>query len=359
MGNSPSAEQPLQKKNRHRSGKGRANNDDEEARKPLIMTNEDGEAIQSGKDSSESQLELSEWDEERLVYDLEQLEKINDMRRNKEAIPIVRRNPYQTKGIRAHPELGPVKCLKSLIYPNSNEFAISWLYIVFAIYFWIQCIFIMNKYKEQYDFNNDYDWLYMFIATFSIALSLTATAGYIIFYSISVEAEKEFENYSNQGMLVLIYGCTICYILSEFATHIHLLYFILLVGICLTTTLILSTYQIPRWVNLAITGALLAFVVIFDLATFANNKTFRVFYIPLLIECIALGVGVTLAIFYIPENWYDNRIVQLYLNSFLLYSIIFVSFVFELHSILYYTLLNNSGNLKDPDEWWKVRNIFN
>jgi hypothetical protein len=47
-----------------------------------------------------------------------------------------------------------------------------------------------------YDFNNDVDYLLMFIATLGIAVSLTVTALYLIFYSVSKEAFASFENYN-------------------------------------------------------------------------------------------------------------------------------------------------------------------
>jgi hypothetical protein len=47
-----------------------------------------------------------------------------------------------------------------------------------------------------YDFNNDVDYLLMFIATLGIAVSLTVSALYLIFYSVSKEDFASFENYN-------------------------------------------------------------------------------------------------------------------------------------------------------------------
>lgn len=60
-----------------------------------------------------------------------------------------------------------------------------WIYIVFAVYFWVEAFLIILEVKSEYEFTNDYDFFYMFIATIGIAVSLTVTAIYLIFYSMS------------------------------------------------------------------------------------------------------------------------------------------------------------------------------
>lgn len=87
------------------------------------------------------------------------------------------------------------KCCYSLILPWHNEWVNIWLYIGFAIYFWIQLVFILAKYK-LYQLNNDIDWLLMFVATIGIAISLTVSAVYLTFYSISYKLADTLEAFN-------------------------------------------------------------------------------------------------------------------------------------------------------------------
>ena len=51
--------------------------------------------------------------------------------------------------------------------------------------------------------------------------------------------------------------------------------------------------------------------------------------------------------------------MQLYVSSYIIFSLIFINFVFESHNIIYYTLKLNSDYLDDDYEWWKVKNVYN
>jgi len=80
----------------------------------------------------------------------------------------------------------------------------------------------------------------------------------------------------------------------------------------------------------------------------------------MLIEGLLLSCGIVLVYFRVPEKWcVESRFVQLYLTSYILYSILFINFCFETQNILYMTLKLNSGNLKDEDAWWRLPNIYN
>jgi hypothetical protein len=70
-----------------------------------------------------------------------------------------------------------------MIIPWTNEFISIWLNLLFAIYFWIESFLIIAKGKE-YEFDNDNDYFYIYIATLSVAVYLTVTAVYLIFYSM-------------------------------------------------------------------------------------------------------------------------------------------------------------------------------
>ena len=79
--------------------------------------------------------------------------------------------------------MGCGKSVLSIFMPHCNEFVSMWIYLVFAAYFWVQSVLIICKYKE-YEFEDfSYDYFYMYIATWGIAVSLTITAVYLMVYS--------------------------------------------------------------------------------------------------------------------------------------------------------------------------------
>jgi len=77
------------------------------------------------------------------------------------------------------------------------------------------------------------------------------------------------------------------------------------------------------------------------------------------VEVVTLSIGVVILWFRVPERWMKNSwFIEFYCNSSVIFAIFFVSFLFEVQTILYYTIRVNAGNLKDTDEWWKVRNVY-
>ena len=60
----------------------------------------------------------AKWDEDQIVWDREELEKINRRRVNEEIIPIIVRYEQSSLGIRAHEKMTYIKCLQSCFYPN-------------------------------------------------------------------------------------------------------------------------------------------------------------------------------------------------------------------------------------------------
>jgi len=71
-------------------------------------------------------------------------------------------------------------------------------------------------------------------------------------------------------------------------------------------------------------------------------------------------IGVILVAYRVPERWCkQNRVVSLYFNSYVIMALIAVNVIFEMHTVLYYTLKLNSNYLDDYDIWWKVTNVYN
>jgi len=175
------------------------------------------------------------WDDDQFIWDKKELSGINKRRVRDDVIPVVLRYEQANLGIRAHPDLTWWMCVKSLIMPWHNEWVNIWIYLVFAVYFWVQTFMIAAKDSKDYEFNNNEDFYFMFIGTLGIALSLTCTAVYLTFYSTGEKEQMIFESFNYMGLLVLAYSLSFCFVASElFNTP---LYFYLL----LTTIILLGT----------------------------------------------------------------------------------------------------------------------
>jgi hypothetical protein len=87
------------------------------------------------------------WDENKFVWDLSELEILNNQREldKQKKIVIIMRLSHQDLGIRAHPEMTIGKCLYSIFLIHQNEFIFIWLWLSFAIYFWVEIALILSK----------------------------------------------------------------------------------------------------------------------------------------------------------------------------------------------------------------------
>lgn len=99
--------------------------------------------------------------------------------------------------------------------PAHNEWVNIILFIAFAIYFWIVCILLL--FKKGFDFNNEVDYVLLFLASLGIALSLTMTAVYLIFYPISQTMKARLETFNLMGILVMGYALLFVFIATEWA----------------------------------------------------------------------------------------------------------------------------------------------
>lgn len=163
------------------------------------------------------------------------------------------------------------------------------------------------------------------------------------------------------GMYVLVYCVLFAFVSSEDAQNKAGKWFQALTALFFVGVLVASYFgEIGAIVSFWVTVAFVIGVLAVDIIWFAGKRQWRVFYIPFFVEVLVVGIAALLAYFEAPQRWCrDSKAVQLYFNSDVLYSILFVNFLFELHNILYYTLKVNSNYLNDDDQWWKIRNIYN
>ena len=74
---------------------------------------------------------------EKFIYDVEQLKDLNKENEEKDEITFVKRDPdfEYTVGMRTNMDWK--KSIWAILVPWHNEWLATWLYLVFAIYFWI------------------------------------------------------------------------------------------------------------------------------------------------------------------------------------------------------------------------------
>lgn len=104
---------------------------------------------------------------------------------------------------------------------------------------------------------------------------------------------------------------------------------------CLGTVLILAVnlvlvqYSFGRVISFWLTVGWITTLVVLGMI-YASKKQLLVCFIPLLIEGIIVGLAVLCVYFRVPERWWtDSTLIQLYLNSYVIYSLLFINFVFE------------------------------
>lgn len=121
-------------------------------------------------------------------------------------------------GIRAHPEMNAWKCIKSMFMAWHAEFTTIWLYLGFATYFWIN-VYLIAIHDDWYGYKQEEYYTYMLIVTLAIAISLTISAAFIIFYPISEETLKVWDHIDYIGILVTIAVITSILLVAEMAPY--------------------------------------------------------------------------------------------------------------------------------------------
>lgn len=199
----------------------------------------------------------------------------------------------------------------------------------------------------------------MFVATLGICLSLSMTAGYLVFYSLDNETYEMLSNLNFMGILVMIYMFSFGWIGSELQ-HTHYFFYLLFTAtILLITCLVLLQYEIGRTISIWISSAFLGSLYLIDFMFHSNKHQLETFYVPLIIEGLLLLIGVLLVLYRAPERWCKkSRFIQLYCNSYVIMAIIVVNIIFEMHTILYFTIKSNSNYLDDDDTWFKITNVY-
>jgi hypothetical protein len=162
-------------------------------------------------------VESVQWSDDKFIWDLSELEYINKKRskEGKPKIEIVKKHEEVNLGIRAHPEMTIGKSLKSVFLPHNNEFVFIWLYLAFAVTFWTYFGLALAHDNEVYGYHTMEYYNWMLIATFSVAVSVTFSLVFVVFYSISNRSMKILDNLDSNFKVIAIYSLVVVFLYAE------------------------------------------------------------------------------------------------------------------------------------------------
>lgn len=128
--------------------------------------------------------------------------------------------------------------MKSYIVPWHNEWLAILLYTAFAIYFWVETFLIMAK-SSIYKFKHQHEYDLMFLATLGMAISLTCTTIYLVFYSISEKVNKILDSVDYMGKITMVFLFSLAFIGNELVGSFWFFALIFLLGALLILNLVL------------------------------------------------------------------------------------------------------------------------
>lgn len=212
------------------------------------------------------------------------------------------------------------KSLKSIFIPHQNEFIFIWLYLVFAVYFWVITGLLIAQDEKTFEFKTQDSFNFMLIAALVIAVSVTITLFYLIFYSISHSVERTLRKIDVNFKYFTVFVLLIVFLIAdESANPLRLNENLTLLDLLIYLTIsfyillaILIQYDSAQTAAFLI-GLLFVFVVLLVDFIYSDHKQAMLFYLPLLIMVIIITIALIFVFFHIPERWcVETRVHQLY-----------------------------------------------
>ena len=252
-----------------------------------------------------------------------------------------------------------LKCFVYMFHPLHNEFLPILLYLGFAIYFWITACLIFAEVGVYGTFTEENSTYLAFFLTLVIAMSLTVSVFYFLWYSVSLSVWRCLELVNLLFIFTMIFVAMIIFTMVELkdtSLYLPVLISLLLVFIAVLTLIVLGFWlQQPLLPQIAwgITGAVIGVIFFMDYTFIATGRCKTVWYRTLLLETFFIVTGVVLFAFRVPEICFRSKIVHLFFSSYIILIICVISFIFEVHNALIYLIKLNEGSLSkaDQDKW--------
>jgi len=105
-----------------------------------------------------------------------------------------------------------------MFIPHQNEFIFIWLYFGFAVFFWIQVVLLINH-DDAFGYKTEEYYTYMLVATLAVALSVTVTLLYLIFYSMSKNTERTLDYIDWDFKIFAYYALAWVFIKAEMSLY--------------------------------------------------------------------------------------------------------------------------------------------
>lgn len=208
------------------------------------------------------------------------------------------------------------------------------------------------KHDDSYGYKKDDSWLFMQTATVVLALSLTVTLIYLIFYSLGKYWEKSLAQLDVSVRYLNVFSLFLTFLIAEYSqskieigSGITLLEFYVYMTLAVSLiVIILAQYESLRTATFWITFSYLTIIFVAD-QFFVSPEVFEALYVPFF---ITMGIFAIIGIFYllqIPERWCSEvRICQLYFQSYLWLALIYLLVLYFFHLGLYKMFKINETN---------------
>lgn len=295
--------------------------------------------------------------EDKFIWDISELNYIN----KKDSLYIQKfgnKLDYQRRfgtrqryGIRAHRDISFLKCFFYMFHPLHNEFLPILLYLGFAIYFWITCCLIFAEVGVYGTFTNENSIYLAFFLTLVIAMSLTVSVFYFLWYPVSLSVWRCLELVNLLFIFTMIFVAMLIFTIVElkdttlFLTVVISLFVVIIAVLALI--LLGFALQQPLLTQIAwgITGAVIAVIFFMDYTFIATFRCKVVWYRTLILETFFIVTGVVLFALKVPEICFRSKIVHLFFSSYIILIICVISFIFEVHNAMIYLIKLNEGSL--------------
>ena len=249
---------------------------------------------------------------------------------------IVSRHNHHDLGIRAHPDMDVAKCLISVFMIHQNEFIFIWLFLGFAIFFWVYSGQLLARDKSL-GFKDDDSYLYMSVSVIPIAVSITMTAIYLTFYSISSRVQFVLRLININIKVFAAYATAIIWLIALMSTRpvslggnftLLELYIYILLGMYFVVLIMIQFGKPVDSIAILITIITLGVIALIDFAGFSTHEQNTIFYLPLVIMLAVLTVFYLMDFFSVPQRYCEEiRFFQLWFTSHFWFDVAYLVFV--------------------------------
>ena len=178
----------------------------------------------------------------------------------------------------------------------------------------------------------------MLIATVAVALSVTMTLIYLIFYSMSKNTERSLDYLDWDFKILAIYALIFVFIKAELGLYpVRFGDTLTLMDLCLIITVLflLITLILAQFKHLQAAAWWLTFTFIFilgvvDFFFLSSHQQVKNFYIPMFVTLFVVATAGLFVFFHFPERiCSESRLPQLYFNSHVWFSLAYLLLLLE------------------------------